>query len=311
MIDATLLIDPAAPEGHAAGPALTTLRWRYGNQIRWTITMASPAARGPVAPAEATRRLVELGERSGMPVDATPRERSVSSGRAARAFVAARTQRPDLGWATLRALQFAWSASNALLDRDEAIAAALWAVEGLDVVEVLVALDDDEAVAAAVAIERTLPPTPSPTIVFRDAAGRRLVAAGPQPIEAYEVCLANLDPDLVRRDPPANPMQALLAFGHGLATAELATVLERDRSATRAALIDLVADGVLRRTPMGDDALWRADPSPLEPLGVQQPAQEALRLGTLRRVEDLLGCAPLDDQPLVQEADLVGHLGGE
>ena len=49
MIDATLLIDPAAPEGHAAGPALTTLRWRYGSQLRWTITMA-PRPRARAAP---------------------------------------------------------------------------------------------------------------------------------------------------------------------------------------------------------------------------------------------------------------------
>jgi predicted DsbA family dithiol-disulfide isomerase len=262
MIDATLLIDPACPDGHAAGPALTTLRWRYGNQIRWTITMAPPAARGPLAPAAATRRLAELGDRSGMPVDATPRERPASSGRAARAFVAARTQQPDLAWATLRALQFAWSASNALLDRDEALAAALWSVEGLDVGEVLAALDHDQTVGVATAIERTLPATPTPTIVFRDRDGHRLVAAGPQPVEAYEVCLDNLDPDLVRRERPANPVQALLAFDHGLATAELAALLELDRPATRAALIDLAAEGVLRRTPRGDDAVWRlAEPS--------------------------------------------------
>jgi len=257
MIDATLLIDPASSDGHAAAPALTALRWRYGDQLRWTITMAPRDARGAVAPAEATRRLADAGDRSGMPVDVTPRQRPVSSGRAARAFVAARTQRPDLAWATLRALQFAWSASNALLDRDEAIAAALWSVEGLDVADVLAALDHDEAVAAAVAIERTMPPAPTPTVVFRTADGRRLVAAGPQPVEAYEVCLANLDGDLVRREPPANPVQALLALGHGLATAELAALMERDRADTRAALIDLAAEGVLRRSPVGDDALWR------------------------------------------------------
>jgi predicted DsbA family dithiol-disulfide isomerase len=263
MIDATLLIDPACPDGHAAGPALTTLRWRYGNQIRWTITMAPRAGRGPLPPAAATRHLAGLGDRTGMPVDATPRARPASSGRAARAIVAARTQRPDRAWATLRALQFAWSASNALLDRDEAIAAALWSVEGLDVGDVLAALDHDEAVAVATAIERTLPPTPTPTIVFRDRDEGRLVAAGPLPVEAYEVCLANLDPELVRRDRPANPVQALLAFDHGLATAELAALLETDRVTARAALIDLAAEGVVRRTPRGDDAVWRV-PEPAE-----------------------------------------------
>jgi len=294
MIDATLLIDPACPEGHAATPALTTLRWRYGDQLRWTITMA-PRPRGRTPdPAEATRRLAELGDRCGMPVDATPRARPVSSGRAARAFVAARTQRPDLAWATLRALQFAWSASNALLDRDEAIAAALWSVDGLDVPGVLAALDHDDAVAAAVAIERALPPAPTPTLVLRNREGGRLVARGRVPVEAYEVCLSNLDGELVRRDPPAAPVEALAAFGHGLATAELAALLGRDRASTRAALIDLVAAGVVRRTPVGDDAVWK-----LEPLGLEQPPQEALGLGTLGCLEDRFGRAALDDEALV------------
>jgi predicted DsbA family dithiol-disulfide isomerase len=262
MIDATLLIDPACPHGYAASAALTTLRWRYGDQIRWTITMAARPAETTVPPVLAAQRLALLGDRCGMPVDPTPRERPASSGRSARAFVAARTQQPALAWATLRALQRAWSASTALLDGDEAIAAALWSVEGLDVHEVLLALDHDEAVAAAVAIERTLPPTPTPTIVFRDRDGHRLVAAGPQPVEAYEVLLANLDPDLVRRDPAANAVQPLLALGHSLATAELAAVMETDRATARAALIDLAAEGVVRRTPTGDDAFWRiAEPA--------------------------------------------------
>lgn len=262
MIDATLLIDPACPYGHAATPALTTLRWRYGDQLRWTIAMASRIAEGPVPPAVAARRLATMGDRSGMPVDPVPRARPASSGRTARAFVAARTQQPELAWSTLRALQFAWSSSNALLDSDEAIAAALWCVDGLDAAEVLAALDHDEAVAAAVAIERTMPAVPTPTVVFRAPDGRRLVASGLVPIEAYELCIANLDPHLARREPPANPVQPLLAFSHGLATAEVAALLAApgelpDRSATRAMLIDLAAEGAVRRIAVGDDAVWR------------------------------------------------------
>jgi len=301
MIDATLLIDPACPEGHAAAPALTALRWRYGDQLRWTITMARRPRARTLHPAAAARRLAALGDRCGMPVDVTPRARPVSSGRAARAFVATRTQRPDLAWATLRALQFAWSASNALMDRDEAIAAALWSVDGLDVPDVLAALDHDDAVAAAVAIERSLPPAPSPTLVLRDGTGGRLVARGLLPVEAYEVCLANLDGDLVRRDPPADPVEALLAFGHGLTTAELAALMGRERSAVRAALIDLAAEGVLRRAPVGDDAVWRVQRTEalLEPLGLEEAAQEALGLGALGRLEDGLGRPALDDQALV------------
>ncbi len=263
MIDAMLLIDPACPFGHAAGPALTTLRWRYGEHLRWTIVMAPRVTEGPVAPALATQRLVALGDRTGMPVDATPRARSASSGRAARAFVAARTQQPELAWPTLRALQFAWSSSNALLDRDEAIAAALWCVDGLDAAGVLAALDHDDAVAAAVAIERTLPAAQTPTVVFTAARRRagwwRAACSRSRPTRC---AWRTSSPGLPRRERPRQPVQPLLAFPHGLATAELAALLAEpgappDRAGTRAELIELAAEGVVRRTPVGDDALWR------------------------------------------------------
>ena len=44
---------------------------------------------------------------------------------------------------------------------------------------------------------------------------------------------------------------------------------------------------------------------------LQQPSQEALRLRLLRRAEDPLGRAALEDAALVQEADLVGDVARE
>jgi hypothetical protein len=52
-------------------------------------------------------------------------------------------------------------------------------------------------------------------------------------------------------------------FGDGLTTQEVAALMTHgndapDRPAAEAALIELVAAGRAVRTPLGDDALWRA-----------------------------------------------------
>ena len=96
-----------------------------------------------------------------------------------------------------------------------------------------------------------------------EAGDRRLVAGGFQPVEAYDVLIANLDPAIARRLPPETPAPLLQRFDEGLTTQEVAALLARgndapDRAAAEAALIALVADGHAVREPLGDDALWRS-----------------------------------------------------
>lgn len=81
----------------------------------------------------------------------------------------------------------------------------------------------------------------APSLVL-ESQDRRLEAVGFQPVEAYDVLLANLDPSLERRD----PADAILAHGND---ASDRTVAEHD-------LLGLVADGRARRVQLGDDALW-------------------------------------------------------
>ncbi len=106
----------------------------------------------------------------------------------------------------------------------------------------------------------------APSLIFaRDE--RRLEAGGFQPVEAYDVLIANLDPALERTPPPENPLDALLAFPYGLTTYEVAAIMTPnngfpDPAAVEGALIDHVADGEVIREPMGDGALWRAGPYP-------------------------------------------------
>jgi hypothetical protein len=89
------------------------------------------------------------------------------------------------------------------------------------------------------------------------------VAGGFQPVEAYDVLVANLDPALRREPPPETPEPLLERFADGLTTQEVAALLadgneQPDRPAAEAALLEEVSSGRAVREPLGDDALWRA-----------------------------------------------------
>jgi hypothetical protein len=266
------------------------MRWRFGDGLRWriaTIGLTETPERylkaGYTPARQKSGQLLNFRPRFGMPFSELPRERVVSTGRACRAIVATRLQQPELEWAALRALQFGWFCTPLLLDEDEAIRAALSPVPGLDARAVVAALDDpavEEAYESDRADARTAARTPTeaqgktattdgpvrytaPSVVFETGDGRTLEAGGFQSIEAYDVCVANLDPSLPRRDPAADPLEALVEFSHGLTTQEVAAVMahaltDPDRDAALVQLIELAGEGKVSGTPVGDDTLWRA-----------------------------------------------------
>jgi hypothetical protein len=101
----------------------------------------------------------------------------------------------------------------------------------------------------------------APSVVF-ELGEQKLMAGGFQPVEAYDVLVANLDPALERNDAPDTPLPLLEWFGEGLTTQEVAALLARGNDApdpvgAEAALLELVAAGSAERAPLGDDALWR------------------------------------------------------
>ena len=104
----------------------------------------------------------------------------------------------------------------------------------------------------------------APSVIFASQAdGRSLEAGGFQPLEAYDVVIANLDVTLERTAPPTDPLPALERFPYGLTTQEVAAIMAAgltapDRAAAETALIELAAAGEARRVAIGDDALWRA-----------------------------------------------------
>ena len=277
--------DPGCPWGYSANPALAVLRWRYGNQLDWRLVAIGLTESGrqyeqrgytPVMMAHGNRRF----RRFGMPFAIEPRERVLGTGRACRAIVGARQAAPEREWAVYRALQFAWFNTTLTLDEDDGIASALRSVDGLDVPAVMASIDSDavsHAYEADRAEARRAAGTPTefqgksaatdgpvrytaPSLVL-SKDGRRLEAGGFQPVEAYDVLIANLDPTLSRRGPVEDVGEALDFFPDGLTTQEVAELMRAgndstDRDAAEAALVEMAAAGGVARTTLGDDALW-------------------------------------------------------
>jgi hypothetical protein len=215
-----------------------------------------------------------------MPFATEPRARMAGTSRACRAIVATRLRHPDREYAVFRALQFGWMTTPLVMDSDEDILLAIAGVPGIDAREIVGALDDpdvDAAYEADRADARTAEGSPThfqgkaaqtdglvrytaPSLVFT-LGDRRLEAGGFQPVEAYDVCLANLDPGLERRPPAEDPVEALAEFPYALTTREVAAVMaahlvEPDDKAAEAALIASAANGDVRREGVGNDALW-------------------------------------------------------
>jgi 2-hydroxychromene-2-carboxylate isomerase len=285
-IDTTLYSDPACPWGYSASPALRVLEWRYGEQLRWRLVMigltesaAQYEQRGYTPLRSALGQL--SFRRFGMPFSPAPKPRLSATARACRAVVAAGLQEPGSEWGVYRALHFANFTDGLVLDDDAGLERALRAagfdgpalIAALDSPEVSQAYERDRAEARRAAgsppeLQGKTATTDgpvrytAPSVVF-ECDGRRLEAGGWQPVEAYDVLVANLDPALSRREPPDTPEALLEYFRGGLTTQEVALLMTRsndavDRTGAERALLELVAAGRAVRTPLGDDALWRA-----------------------------------------------------
>lgn len=287
MIEATLYTDAACPWAYSASPALRVLEWRYREQLSWRLVMiglredVTEAYARSFDPARAVLGHHTFRERYGMPFGLVPKERAAATGRGCRAVVAARLQAPGSEWGVLRALQLAQFTGDLLLDDDVGIRHALAAVPGIDADSIVARLDDPDVAEAyerdraearsalGTAAEAQGKTSTSdgpvrftaPSVVF-EKEGRRLVAGGWQPLLAYDVLLANLDPALERTPPPDTPEPLFEFFADGLTTAEVALLLADgadpipDLKGTERALLDLASTGELVRMPFGQDALW-------------------------------------------------------
>lgn len=296
MIEATLYTDAACPWAYSASPALRVLEWRYRDQFSWRLVMiglrdevteVAAAAFDPAASILSRRTFRDL---YGMPFVLVPKPRLAATGRACRAVVGARLLQPGSEWRVFRALQFANFTTGLMLDDDDGIVAVLRTVSGIDADRIATLLDAPEVseayerdraearTAAGTAAEAQGKTSTSdgpirftaPSVVFRQGE-RALVAGGWQPILAYDVIVANLDPTLARTPPPVDPTPLLEHFADGLTTAEVAALLAKgpdpvpDLETAERSLLALAVRGEVERIPLGQDALWK----PARSLGLE------------------------------------------
>ena len=286
MISATLFSDPACPWAYSESPALRVLEWRYDSQLDWRLVLigltehASQYEERGYTPLRGALGQVRF-RRYGMPFAPNPKDRVSATARACRAVVATRLAHPGSEWAAFRALQFANFTTRLLLDDDEGLRDVLSTVPGIDADAIVSSLDspevDDayksdraetrEAEGSAAELQGKTATSDgpvrftAPSIVFQ-SNGTRLVAGGFQPVEAYDVLVANLDPTLDRKPPPETPEPLLHHFRGGVTTQEVAALMTPNngtpnREAAEAAMVELVAAGKAVREPLGDDALWK------------------------------------------------------
>jgi 2-hydroxychromene-2-carboxylate isomerase len=284
-ISATLYTDPGCPWAYSETPALAALQWRYP-EMPWRLVTIGLAESGEEYERRGyTPTMMARGyagfRRYGMPFATEPKPRVAGTGRACRAIVATRLRQPELEVSVLRALQFGWFTTPLVLDEDDAIATVLGRVPGLDVRAVVAAIDDPEVLAAYEADKAEARAAAggatefqgkarntdgevrysAPSLVLADRSGRKLEAGGFQPVEAYDVLVANFAERPARREPPESPLEAIEFFRSPLTTQEVAAIMAHgndapDRGAAELALIELAASGAVRRLPLGDDALW-------------------------------------------------------
>ena len=287
MISSTLYTDPGCPWAYSAIPALRVLEWRYGDQLAWRLVMVGLTeqasqyeARG-YTPLRGALGQLRFRDRYGMPFSPAPKARVSATSRACRVIIAARLAQPGSEWLVLRALQLANFNTTLVLEDDRQLAAVLGGLDGIDAERIVARIDDAEVVAAyeqdrgetrtaegsAAELQGKTAATDgpvrftAPTVVF-ERDGLEMVAGGFQPVQAYDVLVANLDPTLLREPPPETPEPLLRRFPEGLTTTEVAALLVSgndvpDRAGAEAALLELVAAGKASRGPLGDSALWR------------------------------------------------------
>jgi hypothetical protein len=199
-----------------------------------------------------------------------------------RIVVAARRLYPAREWEVFRALQVAQFTSTLQLDDPAGLEHALAWLDGIDA-RGLVAASLEPETEALFAEDRALARTAAgrpiefqgrsattpegevrytaPSVIFTAKDGASLEAGGFQPVEAYDVLIANLDRSLTRREPAADVGEVLDAFPAGLTTYEVAAVMAPhltppDRDTAEDALISLAAEGGAERRAFGNDALW-------------------------------------------------------
>lgn len=285
-VRATLFIDPVCPWGYSAAPALRTIEWRYRDQITWEMVLIGLSTPGgpppPYTPAKLAELQVPIRDRFGMPFSLEPKSRPFTSSRSCEAIAAVRATKPGGEWKALRAIQLLYFNTPLLPDDDAQLEAALESVKDLHADRAMAAIDSP-AVQDAYARDRARarsasggpaeaqgrtadspegPRYTAPSVIFSTEGGT-IEVGGFQPVEAYDLAVANLAPGLKRLAPPESPLEVLTLYSGGLTTQEVTAIMSKGfegpaRETVEQALLGLVGEGRVSRVPLGNDALWIA-----------------------------------------------------
>jgi predicted DsbA family dithiol-disulfide isomerase len=245
----TEFTDPGCPWAYSAEPFRRRLDWLYGDRLEWRLCMVglseSPEEyleRG-FTPEKQAASFERIAKEHGMPIDTAERPRMAATVPACRAIVATRLHAPERERMLLRRLRVR-NFSAELLDEPETIAGAA-ADAGISPSELEEWCADDE-VETALREDMRSAREPLPAARVLDAklanwsGGRRytcpsyeverlsdgvaIAVPGFQPFNVYDVLLANLVPDVARREPATTAEEVLEWTGTPLASKEVAVV---------------------------------------------------------------------------------------
>ncbi|MFZ0043115.1 MAG: DsbA family protein [Solirubrobacteraceae bacterium] len=272
--------DPGCPFAWSAEPSRRRLDWLYGDQLDWELRMVGLSEKPSdyedkgFTPERQSSSFKRLAEKYHMPMDSSLRPRMAATLPACRAVVAVRRHAPDRERAILRALRVLHFSGCLLDEPDTRAEAARRAGVDPDALEQWMAEPETEQLLEqdlahsrtpsdrAVALSHKLASTdddghrytcPSYEFVSAngDGDGDALAVPGFQPLAAYEVAVANLAPDLVRRDDPESVEEVLAWAGEPLATAEVAEICSISLEEARERLGNVAVED-----HVGFDGLW-------------------------------------------------------
>jgi predicted DsbA family dithiol-disulfide isomerase len=269
--------DPLCPWAWSSEPFRRRLRWLYEGRIEWVPRMvvladtAAEQAEKGFTPEKLAEGQKGIAREHGMPIDTRVRDYVAGSRDACRAVVAARERgEPHHGRSLLRNLRVA-NFSGEQIDQREVIDAAAESA-GIDP-EWLRATEREPAVEEALEADIAAARKPHPAARVLDAklanwsGGRRyscpsyeitrlsddvtITVPGFQPFAVYDTILANLVPDLERREPPSSAAEVLEWSRVPISSKEVAVLLDVELDDAREELGRIAA-----LQPVGADGFW-------------------------------------------------------
>jgi 2-hydroxychromene-2-carboxylate isomerase len=269
--------DPGCPFAWSAEPARRRVQWLFGDQLSWELCMVGLSERASdyedkgFTPERQSASFRRLSHEHGMPMDFSLRPRLAVTVPACRAVVAVRRHLPEQEANMLRALRVLHF-SGSLLDAPETLeaAAAQAGVKAADLQAWMAEAETEDQLAAdleaareptagALALAHKLATTETgghrytcPSYEIQRPDGASLSVPGFQPVAAYEVAIANLAPELKRREDPTEVREVLAWADAPLATAEVAAVRGIGLEDARAEL-----GAVAEEQHIGFEGIWR------------------------------------------------------